>query len=1312
MPGFGSGPFGHDPFGEWGWSRNVLYETAPETYRNAQTPESDFLRKYTQGQQPSFDNLRHRIEAFGDLRDPFKARSSTSEVEFLVLGKQVQPTSSTEQAGNLGVVGSAGTFTANDRTAHFRSSDIGKQIYIRRSNVAANNQQNFTITSVINSKAVFTDPLISVDAGPMRWELRSIDSLPEGQVEVEIRGGDPRRVVLGWSVNDGSKSYEVVSRQMFYQPVTSKKLLLDREGSDGNVALSRASLDLAYLTTASTSPYAPVCTTVLQADAVGTGGNGIRLRFVQDALAPAVGSLTAVGNDFTFTFLGGTTTVANFESAVAAFANCPFSVQMAGAAATLTTVSCVFGFTTFSGGGLSELSSTSYSFQQQDVGKLIGFSEATVAANNGLWEIAGVQDGKALFGVLGVAGDGSDPNGKLLYFYTPDANKRVTVEHVYDRQPGLTLSLTYSETVEGRIDISARLATDATSAITTTPSDIVAAIAADSVISGYISATRPYNVGTETVVEEFAQAPIKPAYVAPDGPFYWGLRPFARLVLQGSLPLGILELDGTDLVIPARVNQPAAVLAASRTQVTSASSPFKSGDAGKLLTIRGSAQGNDGTYVIYSADSGGTSAVLEAALNVNAYADSNLYWGIRTNPTFVPDPTRLNPQAEEVEASAEALLNILAYDFGIEVDNQQTDSRQRSWVRQVSQWTAVKGTPEALEGIATLCGFTASVTDLYSIPAHPLMGSSTTPLLFDIYFVGERFYSGGTITRVAGFPYITLPTASFLTSDLGKVLKLDNSGRPLITTNNNHYVIAEVVSSTQVRVEEPSVGANLDAGLNLTLPDPNNGSLDVTVGQLYTGIPPEFPRMDDIDFDTLAVMYNEAGYPLNDRPGLDVPCDVQPIQIGHDFDGYAKSELDCSTLGIGYTAILEAHMAGAGGDDIVFNRTPSASFRIYVGGTGNKTLFVQAVNGVTTQATVDAAIGGMTISNVTNSSGVIRIQTATPHGMVTGENIRISGVLGTVEANGTWKIVVASPTTFDLISSAFIHAYVSGGTATNVAVANLVAVKTAGGAGTLNAASVTTNFFGGVGNTPPQVVTLDPPTGLVITGVVSSGFVQTVTIEGEDLRVITYPSKNISNVADNGSGAIRVTTSTPHALVTNNNVTINGVLGTTEANGTWTVTVISTTQFDLLSSTFTNPYTSGGTVLNNDAPLGEWLFVDDTGTVFYMDGLPTLISSSPWTWEVQTTATVQPSTGFTYFQYLCPLSITCDYCPSYKVRIELTAGQVVDEGAVAQENAYERTMARINEVLPAHSEAVYSLVAPFESPALFAYASGSFFTTP
>jgi len=63
-----------------------------------------------------------------------------------------------------------------------------------------------------------------------------------------------------------------------------------------------------------------------------------------------------------------------------------------------------------------------------------------------------------------------------------------------------------------------------------------------------------------------------------------------------------------------------------------------------------------------------------------------------------------------------------------------------------------------------------------------------------------------------------------------------------------------------------------------------------------------------------------------------------------------------------------------------------------------------------------------------NPAGRVRLTTADPHAWETGDRITVSGVAGTTEANGKWRVEVVSPTEFDL-PVAFAHGYDGGGTA-------------------------------------------------------------------------------------------------------------------------------------------------------------------------------------------------------------------------------------------------------------------------------------------
>lgn len=77
---------------------------------------------------------------------------------------------------------------------------------------------------------------------------------------------------------------------------------------------------------------------------------------------------------------------------------------------------------------------------------------------------------------------------------------------------------------------------------------------------------------------------------------------------------------------------------------------------------------------------------------------------------------------------------------------------------------------------------------------------------------------------------------------------------------------------------------------------------------------------------------------------------------------------------------------------------------------------------------------------------------------------------------------------------------------------------------------------------------------------------------------ITDGLLTVSGTSNNG-GLIRVITTAAHGFTTGNSVYIYGVNGTTNANGTWTVTVVSSTIIELQGSTYNAAWTSGGNVI-------------------------------------------------------------------------------------------------------------------------------------
>jgi hypothetical protein len=91
---------------------------------------------------------------------------------------------------------------------------------------------------------------------------------------------------------------------------------------------------------------------------------------------------------------------------------------------------------------------------------------------------------------------------------------------------------------------------------------------------------------------------------------------------------------------------------------------------------------------------------------------------------------------------------------------------------------------------------------------------------------------------------------------------------------------------------------------------------------------------------------------------------------------------------------------------------------------------------------------------------------------------------------------------------------------------------------------------------------------------------------------ITTLTAAVSSAANNGSGAVRVTTAAPHLFATNDTV----IMSTTLYDQAWSITVISANVFDLNGSTFTA--TTTGTV--QDISFTPQILVPTDGDTFSM----------------------------------------------------------------------------------------------------------------
>ena len=69
----------------------------------------------------------------------------------------------------------------------------------------------------------------------------------------------------------------------------------------------------------------------------------------------------------------------------------------------------------------------------------------------------------------------------------------------------------------------------------------------------------------------------------------------------------------------------------------------------------------------------------------------------------------------------------------------------------------------------------------------------------------------------------------------------------------------------------------------------------------------------------------------------------------------------------------------------------------------------------------------LTVSNAVNSAGRIKV-TVTGHGYGVGDYVYISGVTGTTEANGSWRVINTATNTFELEGSVFVNVFAAAGT--------------------------------------------------------------------------------------------------------------------------------------------------------------------------------------------------------------------------------------------------------------------------------------------
>jgi hypothetical protein len=233
-----------------------------------------------------------------------------------------------------------------------------------------------------------------------------------------------------------------------------------------------------------------------------------------------------------------------------------------------------------------------------------------------------------------------------------------------------------------------------------------------------------------------------------------------------------------------------------------------------------------------------------------------------------------------------------------------------------------------------------------------------------------------------------------------------------------------------------------------------------------------------------------------------------------------------------------------------------------------------------------------TITGATRANPVVL--TIAGHGYANGDDIEIAGVSGMTQLNGRrFRVANKTANTLELtdlhgsaVDGSGFGSYAGGGTAARVYTlatpyleADLPALKVAQSADVLYIAHVDyvprkLQRYGATNWVLAAIDFLDGPY-LPLNG--SQATLTPSATSGAAITISSTTTKTATGMANNGAGAIRVTCAN-HGWKTGDRIDIAGTVGTTEANGSWSVIRVSAAAFDLAGSAFVNAWTSGGTI--------------------------------------------------------------------------------------------------------------------------------------
>lgn len=226
-----------------------------------------------------------------------------------------------------------------------------------------------------------------------------------------------------------------------------------------------------------------------------------------------------------------------------------------------------------------------------------------------------------------------------------------------------------------------------------------------------------------------------------------------------------------------------------------------------------------------------------------------------------------------------------------------------------------------------------------------------------------------------------------------------------------------------------------------------------------------------------------------------------------------------------------------------------------------------------------------TAKNITGATAANpAVITSNGHGYSNGDRVIITGVVGMTELNNReFTVAGVTANTFQLsgVNSTAYTAYVSGGTVAKVYMVSSPYIGTE--VFDLKFTQSADVLYITHPSYAPRTLTRTGHTSWTLAAItftdgpylaVSSPYTLSPSAATGSVDLVSGPAPAITNATS--SGGLILITANSHGFTTGQRVGIDGVTGTTEANGSWIVTVVNANTFTLDGSTFTNAYVANG----------------------------------------------------------------------------------------------------------------------------------------